>query len=93
MSDLIIDEGDGWIEISHLIPGVEFGAIETRELWAYVAAGDMESAAELLDMGLGEELEPLIGMDSIVQVKVVRVPDDVLGERLRAWVKVESVYR
>lgn len=87
MSDLVILEGDGWIEISHLIPGVEFGAVEIRELWGYVAAGDVEHAAELLDMSLGGELEDLIGVTDIVGVQAVSVPDDILGERLRVWIR------
>jgi hypothetical protein len=86
MSDFIIRKKDGWLEISDLVTEME----SQHELWGYVGKGDVENAAGLLDMEVGDLLEDLIGTDDIVGIKAISVPDDVLGERLHVWVKTEK---
>lgn len=86
MSDLIIRKEDGWLEISNLVTAME----SQRELWSYIGKSDVENAAGLLDMEIGDLLEDLIGTDSISGIKAISVPDDILGERLRGWVRTEK---
>jgi hypothetical protein len=86
MSDFIIRKKDGWLEISNLATEME----SQREFWSYIGKGDVENAAGLLDMEVGDLLENLIGTDSISGFKAISVPDDILGERLRVWVRTEK---
>jgi hypothetical protein len=86
MSDFIIRKQDGWIEISDLATEME----SQRELWSYIGKGDIENAAGLLDMEVGDLLEDRISTDDIIGIKAITVPDDVLGERLRVWVRTEK---
>jgi hypothetical protein len=85
MPDLVIRKEDGWIEISDLLPELSQEAL--RELWGYVGKGDVDEAEAVLDMEAGSDLEDLIGTAKITAIRMITVPDDVLGERLRAWIR------
>lgn len=88
MSDLVIQEKDGWIEISDLV--AELDPNLHKELWDYAAKHDIENARDLLDMELGGPLQEKIGTAQIVGLRVLSMPDDILGEKLRVWIKVEG---
>lgn len=86
MSDLVIAEEDGWFEVSDLLGQVKDEVL--KELWGYVGQGNLEDARDLLDMELGDPLEDRFGTRPIEGIKALTVPDDVLGERLRVWVRM-----
>jgi hypothetical protein len=87
MADLIIREEDGWIEITDIVD--ELGPVSKQELWDFAGIGDVEQAQQLLDMELGDAIEEKIDMAEIVGIKVVSVPDDIKGESLRVWIKIQ----
>lgn len=86
MSDLIIRDADGWIEISDAVD--ELGPIPKQELWDFAATNDFQHAQELLDMELGDAMEEKIGTADLTGIKVVSIPDDIKGERLRVWIRI-----
>lgn len=83
--NLVIREEDGWVEISEIVSQIPLPA--QREIWQLVGKGDMERAAEVLDMEAGAPVEDLFGMKPIEAIQALTVPDDILGERLRVWVR------
>lgn len=86
MADLVIREQDGWIEITDIVD--ELGPVPKQELWDFAGVGDVEQAQQLLDMELGDAIEEKIDMAEITGIKVVSVPDDITGENLRVWIKI-----
>lgn len=86
MSDLVIREKDGWIEISDVVD--KLGPIPKQELWEFSAKNDVEHAQELLDMEFGDAIEEKIGMADLSAIRAVSIPDDLKGEVLRVWVKI-----
>lgn len=79
MADLIIREADGWEELDEIDLTFE-GGIDP--LWTTVSLGDLDEAQSLLeDDGFDFEEE------EIAAIRMIAVPDDVRGERIRIWVK------
>lgn len=89
MANLVIREEDGWLEISDVVD--ELGPIPKQELWEFSGTQNIEQAQELLDMEAGDLIEEKIGTDQITGLRVVSVPDDMAGERLRVWIRHEKV--
>ena len=86
MADLIIRDADGWIEISDGVD--ELGPVSKQELWDFAATNDYRQAQDLLDMELGDVMEEKIGTADLTGIKVVSIPDDINGERLRVWIRI-----
>lgn len=85
MSDLVIRKDDGWVDISEA--ALELPDEVQRELWGYLGKGESKKAAALLDMEIGDLLEDEIGTADIAGIRAVLEPDDILGERLRVWIR------
>jgi len=89
MPDLVIREKDGWIEISEIVD--ELGPVSKQELWEHAGEGNIAEVSNLLDMELGDLMEEKIGTAEITHLTVISMPDDLKGERLRAWIKIQPI--
>lgn len=86
MPDLMIREEDGWEELQDVEGAATSGALDVDALWAAVGQGNAEEAADMvMDAGWAfDESEKVVG------VRMVAVPDDMLGRLRRIWVKTEK---
>ena len=76
--DLVIRRADGWKEVS--VPRER-----VQELWEAAAVGDLDGAISAIFWD-DEDDEGLI--DRVTDVRVIAVPDGLVGEYVRVWVKV-----
>lgn len=81
MADLVIREADGWEELEELQAAIRHGGLDIGELWSAVGNGSTKVAVTLLEDS-GYEFD-----QKVTGVRMLSVPDDMLGERYRVWVK------
>lgn len=81
MADFVIREADGWEELDEIQEAIRHGALETGELWAAVGNGSTKVAVTILE-NAGFEFD-----QKVTGVRALYVPDAMLGELLRVWVK------
>jgi len=86
MVDLTVLEKDGWDELNNVEDAIKDGALDIKRLWTSVGQGDTAQAAIII-FEAGFFLEDA-EVEDIKDVTVVSVPDDILGDRYRIWVKV-----
>jgi hypothetical protein len=76
--DLAFTEDTGWIEIEDFQE--EAAGLDTDELWDLVGQGDDAAAVAMLrDYGWDD-------LPGGARVVLLRIPDPVLGDRLRVWI-------
>jgi hypothetical protein len=84
MSDLILREKDGWIEISDLVQQMR-PAVQ-KEFWDSLTHGTKEDTVETLEIEIGDLLQDRIGQQEIKDVTGFIVP---LGQAFRIWIKID----
>jgi hypothetical protein len=85
MADLKILKKNGYEEPEGVEAAIKDGALDIKALWVAVGQGDTARAALILfEAGFGEDGEEV---EHIKDVVVVSVPDDILGEHYRIWIK------
>lgn len=86
MPDLKILEKDGYEEVEAVNAAIKDGGLDIKALWTAVARGDTDQAAIILfEAGLDVGEQEVEGIRDVV---LVCVPDSVLGEFYRVWVKL-----
>lgn len=92
MSDLVIAERDGWVELEL---GSVYG-IDWYQLWGSIGQGDDDGARDALEASEvfftkpgtdGEEM-----FDGKLEFVAVALPDDMMGEARRVWVKTDAPF-
>lgn len=82
MSDLKILKKDGWHELYAVSPAVQENVLDIKELWKAVAQNDLAMAWQVLS-DAGYDIPKL----KLSGIKLIAVPDDLIGESYRLWVQ------
>lgn len=71
-------------EIRNLDEAVRDGGLDIDALWKAVGRADLKRATQEIE-GAGFDLDTEIR--EIVDIRLIAIPDDILGDRYRAWIK------
>lgn len=84
MADLVISEAEGWEELEDVQGAIASGELDEHTFWNALGQGDHRAALEELYQAgwFDDEDEP-----PSLQVYALREPDDIIGSRLRVWVR------
>ena len=86
MADLKILEKSGYEELEDVEGAIRDGGFDIEALWRAVGQADTALAAGILyRAGFDLDAEEV---EQVKDVVVVSVPDDILGEHYRIWIKV-----
>jgi hypothetical protein len=86
MADLKVLEKDGWEELDDVEDAIKQGALDIKKLWASVGQADTAQAALTL-FEAGFDLDD-VEVEDVKDVSIISIPDDILGEHYRIWVKL-----
>jgi len=95
VSDLVIRERDGWVELDlPAQPSHPYAKPDWDRLWSSIGQGDFHEARLVLEEAdvyftqPGTEGEETF--EGKVDFRMVAVPDDMLGESMRVWFKPDA---
>jgi hypothetical protein len=74
-----LSPGDDWEELDNVWPAARGDRLNLDTLWGAVGQGNMKEAISLLDEAWETE--------GLTDVMIVAVPDDMLGDAYRIWVR------
>jgi hypothetical protein len=79
---------DGWIELEDVRGAILDGDLDLKALWQAVGQGDTAQSAIEIFKG-GWDLDEA-QVEDVLNVDIVAVPDDILGEFYRIWVHLKK---